>query len=435
MRILPNILAVYIISCVFSGCGKSKGQKGGWGPAQRRPGVNELDPPGRNSPAVNEYDTPKRNPASVRRIYPPRGDIRPPRPAFKYPVVKSFLSDMDRSAATKPALIRTYMAHKNFGMCPTEYSLAVQGGGAPPLQQASEALATGSGTSLFKLGGKYLIKLITSTPDLIVDGLISERRIMRSMMAEQPGGAAKYGIANIYELKPSPRVSDICQLRMLVTDLLPGTSLMVRADQSPPLDTRSILKIAASALEALEKFHSSGFAHGDIHGGNFMIHELSPGRISLRLIDLGRARPFADEYGSHSLPQEKADIKAPIDAQFNYGILSPWHIESNLGAVYRSFRRDDLFRVAEMMFRISSGPFRENLEWESIYVRLSGSPWPLWKFKREAASRLAHPEIHQSLVRFYQYTLGLRFDEEPDYARWITEFNNAASGIGVPDHL
>jgi hypothetical protein len=335
----------------------------------------------------------------------------------KYPLVKNFQLDIQASGSAKRALLVAYGRDNEFSQCPREYSLAV--GGGPPLRQADAPLAKGSGSSLFQLGDRYLVKLITSFPSQVVDGFIVERRIMRSMMAEQPGGAAKYGIASIYDLKPNPPMTEVCQVRMLVTDLIPGTSLMARVSESPPLDTRSILLIAVNALEAVRKFHNSGFAHGDIHWGNIMVHG-----TSARLIDLGRANPFANEDGSYMPIQQKPDRLAPADDTLNIGFLSPWHIESNLGSKYLSSRRDDVFRLAEMFCRVSSDAFRSDILLRTMVANLLG--FGLSDFKRQVAGRPTWHEIPRPAMAFYTYTLTLGFDEEPDYAIWIAEFNEAA---------
>jgi serine/threonine protein kinase len=352
----------------------------------------------------------------------------------KYPCVRNFSRDIRAMAAGKIALIRAYMKDKNaLALCPMEYSLAVEGDG-PPLQQASTPLAEGSGSALFQLGDRYLIKLITSIPEEAVNGFIIERRIMRSMMA-QPGGPAQYGIANLYELKSEPPVSEICQLRMLVTDLLPGTSIYKLVESaSAPLEKRTIFKIAAGALKALQMFHYSGFAHGDVHWGNFMIHESSPGHFSVRLIDLGMANPFTDEYGAH-IPEPVAvseETGGDDDSGLNIGFLSPWHIESNLGSKYESSRRDDLFRLAEMLFQLSSAAYSNDLSNLGLLEILEGEySVVVSDFKRRDLKLRPYPEIAPTIELFYRYTLEMRFDEEPNYAKWIEKFKNRALQINL----
>lgn len=364
-----------------------------------------------------------------------RGSLAASPAEVKYPCVENSSRDIRAMAAGKKALIRAYKKDKNaFALCPMEYSLAVEGDG-PPLQRASIPLAEGSGSALFQLGDRYLIKLITSIPEEAVNGFIIERRIMRSMMA-QPGGPAQYGIANLYELKSEPPVSEICQMRMLVTDLIPGTSIYKLVESaSAPLEKSTIFKIAAGALEALHMFHSSGFAHGDIHWGNFMIHESSPGHFSVRLIDLGMANPFTDEYGTH-IPEPVPLIEETDgdDSGLNIGFLSPWHIESNLGSEYQSSRRDDLFRLAEMLVQLSSAEYSDDSSKLGLLAMLEGGPTNVMNvldFKRRDLKLRPYPEIHPTIELFYGYTLELSFDKEPDYARWIERFNNRALQFNI----
>jgi serine/threonine protein kinase len=393
MRILPNVLAVYLSSCTFSGCGDSSGTKKSTGTPIHTASGPKLPERGRHS---------REDPSPIRSHSRSSGP--------KYPLV-----DPPGQVARniKEAGVYYFLNPKHRGSCPSKYLLAVQDEGSLPLLQAPTALATGTGTSIFKLGEKYAVKFISDYTYDVAFALITEREIMSSMM-EQPGGPEQYGIANIYEFKETSRVPEDCKVRMLVTDLLPGTSLMERVRHGTrPLDERSILKIAANALEALRKFHTSGFAHGDIEAGNFMVHEKSPGEFSVRLIDLGKVKPFVYRNGSHVAPRKFYSER--LDADFDYRLLSPWHIEYSWPATYASVRRDDLFRLAETMFRVSSERFMKELSNLSSRADIS-------EFKRKAAA--AHGVgIHESLVRFYTYTLGLGFDEEPDYAKWIAEFN------------
>jgi serine/threonine protein kinase len=347
---------------------------------------------------------------------------------IRYPLVVNFWSDIRASVKNREKLFENPNALLN---CPKKYSLAVVSDS--PLEQAPKALAKGSGSSVYKLGERYVVKAITRYSYQGISALVTEQRVMRQMM-DQPGGAAQYGIANIYELSPYPRVSEVCKMRMLVTDLLPGTSLEERVIHGTPpaLGQQSIFKIAAGALEALEKFHNSGFAHGDVHSRNFMIHESAPGDFSVRLIDLGHANPFADEFGSHITEMFMKFPEAQSDPP-NITFMSPWHIESNLGTQYRSSRRDDVFRLAEMLLRISSGEFREAIHRVSERAKPWGLRLSLAEFKRSAAGKSVSRDIHAAIKEFYDDTLRLGFDEEPGYARWIAEFNRLGL-VGVPHH-
>jgi serine/threonine protein kinase len=406
MRILADVLAVYlvIIAPVTAGAIEKKMDL-----ERNRDVVGAFE----HSSSDHYLKTPK-----VGKVSPNASGRSASSTEVKYPLVKNFWTDIEAFADKKEVLLQTFKRGA-LRKCPKEYSLVVEGGSTPLFQQAPEALAKRSGSSVYRLGDMYAVKIITDYWYPVVDAMITERRVMRSMM-DQPGGPAQYGIANLYELKSEPPVSEICQLRMLVTDLLPGTSIYKLVESaSAPLEKRTIFKIAAGALKALQMFHYSGFAHGDVHWGNFMIHESSPGHFSVRLIDLGMANPFTDEYGAH-IPEPVAvseETGGDDDSGLNIGFLSPWHIESNLGSKYESSRRDDLFRLAEKLFQLSSAAYSNDLSNLGLLEILEGEySVVVSDFKRRDLKLRPFPEIAPTIELFYRYTLEMRFDEEPNYA-------------------
>jgi hypothetical protein len=278
-----------------------------------------------------------------------------------------------------------------------------------------EPLDIGTGVDVYRLGSRYILKMIVALIPGVSDGMVVDRVVMEAMN-RSPVGSAEYGIADIHDVRTTfPILSDSCRARIIITDRVPGTSIFIRAfpEGGPrttlPFADPVVFQIAAGALRALQRFHRSGFAHGDIHWGNFMIGD------TIRLIDLGLANPYVDEYGVH-IPPDRRIFLSPKRVPPN--LLSPWHIESNLGSKYRSTRRDDMFRLAEMLFTISSDAYRRDaLELSEFRAQDS----VVIEFKRTADSR-RYSRIPETVNDFYQYTLSLGFDTAPDYLTWIDRF-------------
>lgn len=277
------------------------------------------------------------------------------------------------------------------------------------LTRATEPLATGSDTALYKLSDEYLLKVIlVPTPSkLVLDGMMNERVIMDIMGPNNP-----YGVVDAFKISSTqPSVSGHCLSRMLVVSLVAGRSLGTEyvgryEEGRRPIFTQSeLFKIAVNSIMALGKFHMSGFAHGDVHLGNFILganHEIT-------LIDFGRANPFIDAIsGKHISQQSPMDV---AELQLSPLVLSPWHISSGLDVYYKSTRRDDMFRIAETMFILSSPEYA---------VERSASD-SLVRFKQNGGLT-KDPSIHALFRDFYTYTLHMQHDVRPDYERWIRAF-------------
>jgi serine/threonine protein kinase len=275
-------------------------------------------------------------------------------------------------------------------------------------------MAGGSGTAIHPLGPDHIMKFLLWADKVNEDGLATERTLMELMKAVNPKGAAAYGIATIHAVQSTePTMSDYCRSRFIVMDRVPGMNIRDAADE--PSHPLPFYKVAAKAIAALKKFHESGFAHGDIHWENVMVDA----NFFVRLIDLGRANPFADEIGKQIPPQPPGEYyysARDIDP-INF---SPWHTSSKLGTNYRSTRRDDLFRLAEIMLRVSWPGYVGLLRQKAI-VSGALNVILLNRFKLDPGLATL-PDIPQLFKDFYTYTMGLDFDTGPDYDRWIDIF-------------
>jgi serine/threonine protein kinase len=277
------------------------------------------------------------------------------------------------------------------------------------LTRDTEPLATGSDTALYKLSDEYLLKVIMvpSPSKSVLDGMINERVIMDIMGPNNP-----YGVVDAFKISSTqPSVSGHCLSRMLVVSLVAGQALWTEyvgrsGKGEDPIFTQSeLFKIAVNSIMAVGKFHMSGFAHGDIHPGNFILDA----KQKITLIDLGRANPFIDDIsGKHIIQQSPMDV---AEFQLSPLVLSPWHISSGLDVHYKSTRRDDMFRIAETMFILSSPDF----------MMARDASKNLLSFKQNGGLT-KDPKIHELFRDFYTYTIHMQHDVRPDYERWIRAF-------------
>jgi hypothetical protein len=187
---------------------------------------------------------------------------------------------------------------------------------------------------------------------------------------------------------------------------------------------KTILLVAARALEILQVIHSHGMIHGDIHAKNYAFDgNVVTAHTTLYLLDFGRAEPFVNEEGQH-IPEETVDY----GSKWNMVLLSPWELEHK-----RKSRRDDLFRLAETMFRCGNydGAFEE-------ISKLIKAAFKKGQLTREVAvdfylqlkeDRPLSSDPPDVLIDFYNYSLDLEFDREPDYTYWIHLFRKTAETV------
>ncbi len=183
------------------------------------------------------------------------------------------------------------------------------------------------------------------------------------------------------------------------------------------------MEIAFKGIDLLEQLHSTGFVHGDIHNGNILF-SLTPS-MTLHLIDFGFASPFLDVYGRHIVEADTLPNLSPYAfAILNLELLSPWHLKR--GAVdtkrYRPTRRDDLFRFAELLFELASAEYSPRRKAAGDGMRRDAKLKQLIKFKEsEAVKEIGLVPVE--FKEFYEYVLGLRFGEMPEYGRWKSVFS------------
>ncbi|XP_048134119.1 casein kinase 1-like protein HD16 isoform X2 [Rhodamnia argentea] len=200
---------------------------------------------------------------------------------------------------------------------------------------------------------------------------------------------------------------------VMVMDLL-GPSLeeasLVNNFRIFPLE--AIACIAVEAISILEKLHSRGYIHGDIKPDNFLLGPPgTPEEKRLFLTDLGLATRWRDpSTGSHIEYNQTPD-------DFRGTILFA-SVHAQLGRT--SSRRNDLESLVYMLVYLMRG---RHLPWQGH----QGEDMPFLVCKQKMAT---HPEVLWDTrtgpyLQLTLFVLNLKFNEEPNYARYISLFHEA----------
>ncbi|XP_056166537.1 casein kinase 1-like protein HD16 [Syzygium oleosum] len=209
---------------------------------------------------------------------------------------------------------------------------------------------------------------------------------------------------------PLPRVHYKGQqgdYHVMIMDLLGPSiqALLVNNLPTPPME--AIACISVEAISILEKLHSRGYIHGDIKPSNFLLGPPgTPEEKKLFLTDLGLATRWQDpSTGSHVKYNQTPD-------DFS-GTIRFASVHAQLGRT--SSRRNDL----------------ESLVYTLVYLIRGRLPWQGHQGVDKALvcnQKMATPPdtlcdtCPEPYLQFTAFVLNLTFDEEPNYARYISLF-------------
>ncbi|XP_010051251.2 casein kinase 1-like protein HD16 [Eucalyptus grandis] len=193
---------------------------------------------------------------------------------------------------------------------------------------------------------------------------------------------------------------------ILVMDLL-GPSLQVQlVDNHPSLPLAAVACVAVEAISILEKLHSRGYIHGDVKPDNFLLGPPgTPDERKLFLIDLGLAvRWRCHSTGLHVRYHQSPDHfrGTPLFAS----------VHAHLGRT--SSRRDDLESLAYMLAFLISG----QLPWHGFQAE----DMLICKKKMATPLEALYHSCPPPFLQFAKFAVNLSFDEDPNYARYISLF-------------
>jgi hypothetical protein len=119
------------------------------------------------------------------------------------------------------------------------------------------------------------------------------------------------------------------------------------------------------AIRAIERIHSQGVIHGDVHWGNLVLMRRGE-ELGISLIDFGNAM-FADE-------MERLPVMARVPGSYNHCLFSHWNL-----AGYRFAYRDDVFKALLVGAFLINGP-----KYSEFCVGLESDITTMMLFKRDS---------------------------------------------------
>nr|VWO94472.1 N/A [Ganoderma boninense] len=196
----------------------------------------------------------------------------------------------------------------------------------------------------------------------------------------------------------------------LVMDLL-GSSLakVLKASESRGFTLRNVVVLTCQMLDVLEHVHEKGIVHCDIKPRNFVFGTgQHAGR--LYLIDFGLSRPWTDPSTGQPFPE---------DAKFGFrGTLHYASRKVHLG--HTPSRRDDVESLAYIAVQLLTGtlPWGHTKETDDLLPVLFAH-----------SGQTLCEGYDDVFAQFVDYTLGLRYDETPEYQRWRDAFRGLVPGL------
>mmetsp|Transcript_917 Transcript_917/g.1380 ORF Transcript_917/g.1380 Transcript_917/m.1380 type:complete len:725 (+) Transcript_917:192-2366(+) len=195
---------------------------------------------------------------------------------------------------------------------------------------------------------------------------------------------------------------------VMVMDLLGPSLWDVWNAKSQHLAENYVACVAMEALSILQALHLKGYVHGDVKPENFLLGPAgTPKEKKLYLVDLGLAVRWKER---GSLAHVKYDQK-PDDFR---GTVRYASVHAHLGRA--TSRRDDLESLAYTLLFLLKG----RLPWQGYQGQNKGY-WVCRKKMATSAEMLCRM-THPCFLAFADSAVNLKFEEEPNYARYIAMF-------------
>ncbi|PKI48131.1 hypothetical protein CRG98_031493 [Punica granatum] len=196
---------------------------------------------------------------------------------------------------------------------------------------------------------------------------------------------------------------------VMVMDMLGPSLWDVWNNNSHMMSIEMVACIAVEAISILEKMHSRGYVHGDVKPENFLLGPSgTPDEKKLFLVDLGLATRWRDSStGLHVEYDQRPDVFR--------GTVRYASVHAHLGRT--GSRRDDLESLAYTLIFLLRG----RLPWQGYQGENKG--FLVCKKKMATSPETLCCFCPQPFRQFVEYVVNLKFDEEPDYARYISLFD------------
>ncbi|CAO1944995.1 unnamed protein product [Urochloa humidicola] len=197
---------------------------------------------------------------------------------------------------------------------------------------------------------------------------------------------------------------------VMVMDMLGPSLWDVWNNNSHTMSVEMVACIAIEAISILEKMHSKGYVHGDVKPENFLLGTPgTPEEKKLFLVDLGLATKWKDSAtGLHVEYDQRPDVFR--------GTVRYASVHAHLGRI--GSRRDDLESLAYTLVFLLRG----RLPWQGYQGENKG--FLVCKKKMATSPESLCCFCPQPFREFVEYVVNLKFDEEPDYAKYVSLFDS-----------
>ncbi|KAK6236802.1 hypothetical protein QUC31_020598 [Theobroma cacao] len=196
---------------------------------------------------------------------------------------------------------------------------------------------------------------------------------------------------------------------VMVMDMLGPSLWDVWNNNSHTMSIEMVACIAIEAISILEKMHSRGYVHGDVKPENFLLGTPgTPDEKKLFLVDLGLATRWRDSSsGQHVEYDQRPDVFR--------GTVRYASVHAHLGRT--GSRRDDLESLAYTLIFLLRG----RLPWQGYQGENKG--FLVCKKKMATSPETLCCFCPAPFRQFVEYVVNLKFDEEPNYAKYVSLFD------------
>ncbi|XP_068641039.1 casein kinase 1-like protein HD16 isoform X2 [Aristolochia californica] len=196
---------------------------------------------------------------------------------------------------------------------------------------------------------------------------------------------------------------------VMVMDMLGPSLWDVWNNNSHTMSVEMVACIAIEAISILEKMHSRGYVHGDVKPENFLLGPPgTPDEKKLFLVDLGLATRWKDSSTGHHVEyDQRPDVFR--------GTVRYASVHAHLGRT--GSRRDDLESLAYTLIFLLRG----RLPWQGYQGENKG--FLVCKKKMATSPETLCCFCPVPFRQFVEYVVNLKFDEEPNYAKYISLFD------------
>ena len=188
---------------------------------------------------------------------------------------------------------------------------------------------------------------------------------------------------------------------------------------------KDVCMLCIQIIQQLKQLHKLGYIHRDIKPDNFVWEKVSDNGGKIKLIDFGFTKPYVTENGDHIRSEKASSICGTMR-----------YMSVNCQSGHEASRRDDLVSLAYSLIYL----YKKNLPWKGIKTkdkprknkneeeeikRIDKKKNNLIKkMKIKYNQEIDESDLPSPLKFLANYSLGLKFNQKPDYSFIIKVFND-----------